>query len=171
MRVIKIKITETMAKIIIGIDPGNNGGISFGYEDGTLIDTTKMPQTPRDILDYLEHIKQIAGYDCNDNVVCYLEKVQGMPGQGGMAMFNFGKGFGYLEMGLIGMNIQTVEVTPQKWQKFFQLGASKSCSSKTEWKNKLKAKAQQLFPKIKVTLWNADALLLYYYGVHTEKGK
>ena len=94
-----------------------------------------------------------------------------MPGQGGMAMFNFGKGFGHLEMALLGMGVPTVEVTPQKWQKSFQLGNSKSCSSKTEWKNKLKAKAQQLFPNIKVTLWSADALLLYHYGVHTEKGK
>ena len=87
-----------------------------------------------------------------------------MPGQGGMAMFTFGKGLGHLEMALLSLGIKTNEVTPQKWQKHFQLGSSTKCASKTEWKNKLKAKAQQLFPNEKVTLKTADALLIYQYG-------
>ena len=64
-----------MAKIIIGIDPGANGGIAFGNEEGSLIDYAKMPDTPKDILDYIEHIKRTAD-DIADPIVCYLEKVQ-----------------------------------------------------------------------------------------------
>ena len=48
--------------------------------------------------------------------------------------------------------------------KCFQIG--KSSGSKTEWKNKLKAKAQQLFPvwSKRITLATADALLIAEYG-------
>ena len=35
---------------------------------------------------------------------------------------------------------------------------------KREWKNKLKGLAQQLFPSEKVTLKNADAILIANYG-------
>ena len=47
--------------------------------------------------------------------------------------------------------------------KFYQLGRSTGYS-KTEWKNKLKAKAQQLFPGEKVTLATCDSLLIAEYG-------
>ena len=35
-------------------------------------------------------------------------------------------------------------------------------------KNRMKEKAQQLFPYIKVTLWNADALGMLYVGEHND---
>lgn len=152
-----------MSKVIIGIDPGANGGIAVGHDDGRLIAVAPMPATPKDLLDCLAEIHDDTSKEYGE-IEAYLEKVQGMPGQGGMAMFTFGKGFGHLEMALLALNIKTNEVTPQKWQKHFQLGSSTKCASKTEWKNKLKAKAQQLFPNEKVTLKTADALLIYQYG-------
>jgi hypothetical protein len=148
-----------MAKYIIGIDPGANGGIAI-FEDSILKQAFKMPDTPLDILDALR--------SHSDDAVCYLEKVGGMPGQGGMAMFNFGKNFGWLEMALLSCGITTITVTPQRWQKTFQLPKS-SGKSKTEWKNILKAKAQSLFPKTKVTLAIADAILIGYYGSVCER--
>ena len=36
--------------------------------------------------------------------------------------------------------------------------------AKTEWKNKLKGLAQRLYPREKVTLNTADAILLAHYG-------
>lgn len=152
-----------MSKVIIGIDPGANGGIAVGHDDGRLIAVAPMPATPKDLFDCLAEIHDDTPKEYGE-IEAYLEKVQGMPGQGGMAMFTFGKGFGHLEMALLALNIKTNEVTPQKWQKHFQLGSSTKCASKTEWKNKLKAKAQQLFPNEKVTLKTADALLIYQYG-------
>lgn len=142
---------------IIGIDPGKNGGICILSEDGKVQELVKMPATPEDLYIFLsEHTR---------GTVCYLEKVGGMPGNGGSAMFNFGKGYGNIEMALIACGIKTVTVTPQKWQKHYQLGSSSSCSH-TEWKNKLKAKAQQLFPHLgkKITLVTCDALLIAEYG-------
>ena len=92
-----------------------------------------------------------------------------MPGQGGSAMFNFGKGYGNLEMALLALKIPTVSVTPQVWQKALQLGTRSKTMSKTEWKNKLKAKAQQLFPYLKITLAISDALLICEYARIKEK--
>jgi hypothetical protein len=51
-------------------------------------------------------------------------------------------------------------VPPKKWQQALGLGSAKDLT-KTQWKNKLKNKAQQLYPQIKVTLATADALLIY----------
>lgn len=147
-------------KCIIGIDPGTSGSICSILGDWLI--SEKMPETPKDILTYLKSLND--KHEC----VCYMEKVQGLPGMGGSPMFNFGKGFGYLEMALIALNIRTVTVTPQKWQKHFQVG-TKGKLSTTQWKNKLKAKAQQLRPNHKVFLWNADAILITEYGKILEQ--
>lgn len=147
---------------ILAIDPGMNGGIAL-FKDGWLADVTKMPPTPADILSAIRSFSQ----QCGIIDACYLEKVGGMPGQGGMAMFHFGENYGMLEMALIAEGIPAVSVTPQKWQKFYQLGKSGE-HTKTEWKNMLKARAQALFPRTKVTLAIADALLIGNYGIHQE---
>lgn len=150
---------------IIAIDPGKNGGIAvFSIDRNMLIEVVKMPETPMDILTFLSLFQK--------NSICYIEKVGGIPGQGGASsMFNFGKGFGHLEMALLCRKIPTTEVTPQKWQKALQLG-TKGHKSTSQWKNKLKAKAQQLYPKVpKITLAISDALLILEYARITEKYK
>lgn len=73
-------------------------------------------------------------------------------------------------MALLALQIPTVTITPQSWQKALQLGTRAKDMSKTEWKNKLKAKAQQLFPYIKkITLAISDALLICEYARIKEK--
>ena len=138
---------------LIAIDPGERGAIVV--KDDTGIHSFDMPQTPKDIFTLL--------YNHSHNAKCMLEKVNGMPGQGGVAMFTFGKGYGWLEMALIALEIPCETVSPQKWQKSYSLGTKSQCASSSEWKNKLKAKAQQLFPSEKVTLKNSDALLILNY--------
>ena len=151
---------------IIGIDPGSNGGIAVLAGNGTVVKFTKMPDTPQDILLFL---RDVLAYD--GGCVCYLEDVgRGMPGQSSKATATFARHCGHLEMALLALGIRTNEVTPAKWMKVFQLGRSGDYS-KTEWKNRLKAKAQQLFPNEKVTLAVADALLLAEYGRKQEIGK
>ena len=154
---------ENMEKIIIGIDPGIKGGIAI-YENGKIIEAVKMPFTPAELFHFLKEKTE------GKQACCYLEKVQGMPGQGANAMFTFGKGFGHLEMALIACNIPTYEVTPQKWQKTLQVG-NKGTKTKAEWKNKLKAKAEMLYPYLgkQITLATSDAILICHYGVINEK--
>lgn len=146
-----------MVKMFIGIDPGKHGGIAVLSSDGGVIDVVKMPCTAVDLYEYLSRY--------SGDSFCVLERVGGMPGNGGSAMFNFGKGFGHLEMALLSLCIPFDEITPNKWEKHYQLGSSGKFS-KTEWKNRLKSKAQQLFPGLgkKVTLDTCDALLLAEYG-------
>ena len=153
-------------KCVIGIDPGVNGGIAVLGMDGCVIFVRKMPETPQDILDCL---RKFAGTELfGSEAVCYLEKVgTGMPGQSSKATATFARHCGHLEMALLALGIKTNDITPNKWEKSYQLGKS-SDYSKTEWKNKLKAKAQQLFPKEKVTLAVCDALLLAEYGRKQE---
>ena len=146
---------------IIAIDPGNNGGITiYSAEDKRVIESIKMPATPQELLNLL----RIYSF----NSVCYLEKVQGLPGMSGGGMFTFGRGYGHLEMALLCCKIPTVSVTPQKWQKELQLG-NRGNKSTTEWKNKLKAKAEQLFPYLRITLAVSDSLLILQYAKIKEK--
>ena len=144
---------------VIGIDPGGKGAIVVITEFGH-VQIYKMPETPTDVLELLTVY--------STNSVCYMEKVGGMPGMGGSPMFNFGKGYGHLEMALLALKIPTETVTPQKWQKEMQMG-TRGTRSKTEWKNHLKAKAQQLFPGQKLTLDTSDAILIAEYGRRNEQ--
>jgi len=141
-------------RIYIGIDPGKAGGIATINEKGYL-SLKKMPETPKDLLDFL---KVFEGQDC----ICVMEKVGGLPGMAGSAMFNFGEGYGTLKMALLALKIKTELVTPQKWQKEFQLGTTKSQSGK-QWKNILRAKAELLYPNKKIFLWGSDAVLIAEY--------
>lgn len=149
---------------IIGIDPGVHGGIAvYSCDSKKVIEVVKMPDTPKELLAFLKIYQK--------NSVCYLEHVQGIPGNGASQMFNFGKGFGYIEMALLACKIPYTEVTPQKWQKVLQLG-HKGTKTTSQWKNKLKIKAQQLFPSVgKITLEVSDSLLILEYGRLVEKDK
>lgn len=150
-----------MKQRIIGIDVGKNGGIVvYDTENNKLLECIKMPPTPKDLLDFLSIYKE--------NSVCYLERVNGMTGQSASASFVFGEGYGQLTMGLIACGIPTVTVSPQTWQKTIGLRNTDKLG-KTEWKNILKKKAQQLFPYAKVTLATSDALLICEYGRIKEK--
>lgn len=158
-----------MSKIIIAIDPGKKGGLAVMDLNNGVVDVANMPDTPQDLLEFLKEAKNYG--DC----VCYLEKVGGMPGNGGSAMFNFGKGYGHIEMALLALEIPTMTVTPQMWQKTYNVGSvsitRSDAADKREHKNKLKAKAQQLFPSLgkRVTLQTCDALLIGLYGCNREK--
>lgn len=156
---------------IIAIDPGKAGGVAvYSVTAKEVIALKAMPETPQDLLSLIKNFK--------NNSRCYLEKVGGIPGQGGASsMFNFGKGFGWIEMALLCNNIPTTEVTPQKWQKALQLG-SKGKRSTPEWKVFLKQRAQQLFPDVdkrfglkfkKDWLAIADALLILEYARLCER--
>ncbi len=149
----------------IGIDPGKSGGIVAIFNDG--VEAFKMPDTERDLWDLFSTIE---GY-CSETFA-YIERVHSMPNDGGRAAFTFGQNYGMLRAFLIASEIPFEEVIPQKWQKFWSLPTLKSCGgSKTKKKNIHKAKAQQLFPKIKVTHAVADALLIAEYGRRMRKDK
>lgn len=162
-----------MEKFIIGIDPGKSGGIVMLDECGSVVSCVKMPETPRDLYEHLVRLVSHAASEMSEPMVyVYIEKVGGIPGQGASSAFSFGVGCGHLEMALIALKLKTNYITPQKWQKMYQVGSSsitKSTSAeKREHKLKLKGKAQLLFPGQKVTNATCDALLIAEYGRKLE---
>ena len=145
------------SKLHIGIDPGASGGIAFIPDNNPAKAwTVKMPETLADLWDVLDGV----GFDSTDHHAC-LEKVHSMPGQGVASSFKFGQGFGHLEMALTAARIPFSYITPQKWQKELQ------CLTGGD-KNVSKARAQQLFPHLKITHALADALLIAEYCRRTN---
>lgn len=144
---------------IIGIDPGKAGAIAV-LDGDKLVEVVKMPPTPMDVLTFLKS---------HSDGIAYLEELGGMPHMGGTSMFKLGRGYGHLEMALLAAGIRTIKVRPQKWEKDYSLGTKGKAGGYTAWKRVLKAKAQELFPNVKVTLVNSDALLIAWYGYKHEK--
>ncbi len=147
----------------IGIDPGASGGLAgVGINDIAI----PMPGTERDIWEWIK-LKD------DKDTFAVIEKVQGYIGNGhpGSTMFKFGQSYGGLRMALIAAGIPFEEVQPQKWQKALGITTRGREESKGEFKNRLKARAQQLFPSIKVTLATADAILIAEYCRRFKEGK
>ena len=147
----------------IAIDPGAAGGIAV-QRDNQPVSATPMPATEGDIVDFLRAIAAEA-----DAVVAIVEEVGGYIGkaQPGSRAFTFGRHFGFILGVLQTLGVRVELVRPQKWQKALSLGSASGCASKTEWKNKLKASAQRLYPRLKPTLATADALLILDYARRT----
>lgn len=140
----------------VGIDPGKNGGICVIYNDLFNVEAYRMPETEKDLTDLFKDIS------FEEPTVALIEKVSSMPGQGVKSMFTFGQNYGFLRACLHGCGIPFDEVLPSKWQK--ALG----CLTGGD-KNITKAKAQQLFPGIKVTHAIADSLLIAKYCYDVNK--
>ena len=144
----------------MGIDPGVNGGIAVvNMDTHEVVDVTAMPDTLTDISDFIEKHKDV--------MAAYVEKVHSMPKQGVASTFTFGQFYGYVLMGVTAHKIRKIDVMPAKWQADMGVKPKKG-EEKTAHKNRLKGLAQHLFPKAKVTLMNADALLLAEYGCKEE---
>lgn len=158
-------------KLIIAIDPGASGGIAFEIQNA-LPHAYPIPQTEGDIVVALHELKKLA-IEFAAEPICYIEDQVGCVGPGmkvsATAMFTFGRGFGFLLGVLQTQGWRITPVRPQKWQEALSLGSKRACASKTEWKNKLKARAQQLYPDEAVTLKTADALLLLEYAKRKEQ--
>ena len=142
-------------KIYIGIDPGKSGGICFLMDDD--IKSFKCPVTTHDMTEDLVDIKETSMFLSGCTAI--VEKVHAFPGQGVTSCFNFGYNYG-LWLGILSaLKIPYTLVSPQKWMKFY--GVPKM--ERKDRKNYLKQFAQQMYPDHKVTLYNADAILLANY--------
>ncbi len=142
---------------ILAIDPGKSGGFAMLHSDG-VTNNWGMPATEKDIFDMIRTLRPSRAV---------IEKVWGMPGQGGSASFNFGHNYGGLRMALIALGIPFESVPATKWQKGLGLPTLKKAGSKTAKKNFHKARAQELFPALTITHKTADALLIGYSALRT----
>jgi len=147
----------------IGIDPGMSGAIAH-YSDKKGAKVVKMPKKPAEMLQYFAYLKEICA-----NPVVFVEKVQAFtsdssdnnPGKQHriQVMLN---NYNTLLVCIIQAGFSYIEVPPATWQKYLNL--RKEGEEKPERKARYKAAANQYYPEIKTTLWNADALCVLQFG-------
>lgn len=151
--------------IILGIDPGMSGGLAI-LPIGDNGHISAEPSafkfdclTEREIADLFWK----CFLDSGEQLFAYLERVHSMPKQGVASSFKFGMSYGFLRGCLTTVGIPFEDLTPQKWQKLM------GCMTKGD-KNISKARAQQLFPRLKITHAIADALLIGECGRRMRMG-
>jgi len=150
--------------IILGIDPGKSGAVAV--YDNNKIYTVYCPDTQREMADLLKRIK-----GNNKNIKAYIEKVSAFRkkkskcpvckkdiyiSEGSKSIWTFSGNYASWKMGLIMLDIPFEEIPPGRWQKLL------GCLPKNRQarKNEVKRQMQNLYPYIKVTLKNADALAI-----------
>lgn len=178
--------------IYIGIDPGANGGLAVLC--GNAVCAVPMHRTELATWTWLTTYTLPPGKCC-----AAVEKVGGYIGGGppcpvckqarnrspGSSMFEFGEGYGGIRMALIGQGLTPNkgtpalgtfhDVPPRVWQSGLKIDQKRKGENDTDWKNRLKWNAEQMFPKtrypsLRVTLRTSDALLLATYLQRLHRG-
>ena len=160
--------------LIIGVDPGISGSISF-LEEGKILDVVEMPtmndgkKNKRQVNGsqvFNEISRRIKKIDKKD-IRVIIEQVSAMPGQGVTSMFNFGQSFGILKGICSAMQLSMYFVRPARWKKYFNLINSEKDASRT--------RAIEIFPYYSSNLSRkkdsnkADAILIASYFFETFK--
>jgi hypothetical protein len=147
----------------IAIDPGKSGGIAWTV-DGGPVQACRMPDTVHDLYALLLGIR---GDQTLDPATAYIEDIPRHQGlMSASSLYVLARNFGQAEGVLAAHGQPLVHVSPQAWQKAHGLGKREKTGNagrdRTAWKNKLKARAQAIFPHLTVTLDTADALLILW---------
>lgn len=147
-------------KLILAVDPGKTGAIAAVFPDGTI--RTANFCTEKDSADTINKWVVSALLDHGvTKTVAYVESIHSSPQQGPSQAFAFGENFGVWKGIFANTTVETHLVKPQEWQRMIP---GRGGAEGPKLKRILKAHAQRLFPNIKVTLVNADALLILKYG-------
>jgi hypothetical protein len=153
--------------MLIAIDPGKSGAIA------SYVSSFEPPAEPRYGVEKLagspqELAEQFKGYaETADQLeaprMAILEEVSGFIGQKqpGSRMFTFGRGYGQIEGCLCMLKYQIIRMRPQQWQGALSV-LSRKGEPKPQHKRRMRSKALDLFPHLKPTLDQADALLILY---------
>lgn len=182
-----------MNGIILAIDPGASGGIAAQGSAGW--EVTRMPATESDVIGLLRKYTTLAE---DGGKTAYLEQLVKHMGAGipASTMAVYAQNHGIILGALLAFNWRVELVTPQAWQKAIGLGITgrhrvdPQCPKgttayfaekkriallngqlKRDWKNKLLATAQRLYPSSNATLKTADALLILRYAELRESNK
>lgn len=142
----------------IGADPGAAGGIAVIGSEGVLLHSLGNA-TDKQTVEFLRFIPQpcFAVIEKNSGYV-------GGEGNPGSAMFKFGVSTGKLLGCLTALGIPHEEITPGQWQNALGVPRRAKNEGKAEFKRRLKARAEQLFPGVEgITLKTCDALLIACY--------
>jgi hypothetical protein len=147
----------------LGIDPGMEGGLVLLAQQGNTprsVRLARMPSTDTDIVTLLmAWCDQLGG-----PVLAALECISpGFPGTGKSSMAKLYGSYRGLRMALAALRIPTEEVRAVTWQSRLGVARRGRQEGKPQWKARLRQRAQQLFPFVRVTAHTADALLIAEY--------
>ena len=159
----KIKIN-----CVIGVDPGAGGGLAV-FIPGQMTKAVKMPKDITDLHDFFAY------YAENYNPIVFLEKLSVRPDdiRADGDKPNMGKlfriqklmaNYEHLKAIIETAGIPYVMVHPASWQTKLKLRIHGVHEEKADRKRRYQEHAGQLYPGVKVTLWNADALLIMHFG-------
>lgn len=149
-----------MSKIIVAGDPGASGAIAWRDPETAQVMTMTWKKIVDGKFGIVERLSQGV-----DSKVIYVEKVSGYIGkeQTGSSMFSFGEVYGAMWAPFMAYGFTVKPAEPKKWQKSLFITKPKGCSYETG-KRILKNRAIKMYPEVKVTLTNADALLILKYA-------
>ena len=164
-------MNEIKINALIGIDPGqSNGGIAVYIPSNPAATKVKVVKMPKDMAELRDFF---AYYAENYRPLVFLEKLSIRPDdvttEGGSA--NLGKlyrvqkmmaNFEHLKALVETSGIPYVMVHPLSWQT--RLNLRRKGEEKADRKRRYVDVAKSIYPGIKTTLWNADALLLLHFG-------
>lgn len=113
---------KKLSKLTVGIDPGQKGGIVF-IKKGKILKSFLMPLIGKKVIDIHEVDSIFKKYAHRIEHV-WMEQVAARPGQGVVAMFSFGHGYGVLQGLIVGNRLPFTLVRPQDWRKRMLKGVS-----------------------------------------------
>lgn len=154
---------------VIGIDPGANGGIAV-FIPGDHPKVVKMPKDVTELADFLQY------YAATYKPIVFLEKLSvrpddveimpdGKPNMGKMYRIQKLMGnYEHLKAIIETSGIPYVMVHPMRWMNILKLRVKGLKEEKAERKRRYAEKAAQLYPTVKITLWNSDAILIMHFG-------
>lgn len=151
----------------IGIDPGRpgKGGLAIIHEDLTF-HCTPMPASDFDLLEWLRQwdlSSALAGIEWINPAIQKVAK---------SSMSKLYGSFMASRMAMAAIGIPTEEVKPKVWQQAAGISSRLKSETDTQWKWRIRCKAQQLFPSL--PLWTepetkgkqlaiSDALLIAWW--------
>lgn len=149
-----------LSRYYIGIDPGERGAIAvlangdpsiWRLENATELDTWNF-------------LAQWIGRDCTALIEQQTARPTFVPSLGKPTILastcHLYGNYRMLRAMLTCANYRFEDCPPKRWQQGLHIPTREKTEKDNQWKGRLKSKCQQLFPSVKVTLGNADALLI-----------
>ena len=164
----KMENNKMKISAVIGVDPGSNGGIAI-FIPGQLSKAVKMPKDITELRDFFAYYKE------NYKPIVFLEKLSVRPDdvvvkddRAAMGkMYRIQKlmaNYEHLKAIIETIGIPYVQVHPLSWQTKLKLRVRGQHEEKAVRKRRYAEVAGKLYPEVKVTMWNADALLIMHFG-------
>lgn len=147
---------------LIAVDPGVSGAFAVLNQHG--VHLFHMPDSEDRIVALIDQIV----YESRASLrapYAVVEQINGFMGNAlpGSRMFTMGSNYGFVRGALKALHVPVQLVGPRKWQGDLSLKKEKEMN-RNKWKQKLCCEAKALYPLVKVTQQDADALLLLHWA-------